>query len=534
MGFGLVVWRMFGSKAAGEYYAGYVIEKSLAVDNVFVFALIFAAFAVPRAYQHRVLFFGVLGALVMRAAFIAGGALLIDRFAWVLYVFGGFLVVTGIQMFRTRNSHSEPPRHPVLRLTRRIIPSTPSWHGAKFWVKENGRWLATPLFTVLVLVETTDLIFAVDSIRSDLRRHPGSVPRLHQQRLRDPRPARHVLPARRPHAPLRLPQGRIGRGTRVSSASRCCSSTSTRSAITLSLSVIGALVIGSVAASLWRTKNDSDETSPPPNQPARRSPQEDRHDHPPRRSPHPAPSDAADPEHGHVAPGDRRATPAVTLLMLRPTPASRMLPRTAERLLGMAREAEARLTSESLPGIWGTALRPIADLAEEAGRGPATEAIAIFVSATDSRVVHLNLLVADRVAVDPTFATRDLVRALHRTPRHVVLTLSQHEGRLFEGVGGDLHPAPGRRSPPRSGRRGAAQRGERGRRVQPRRSFYRDVDRALGAYLRVHQPPRAGWHRAQAGRVSRALRQPRPAGWLRPRQHGDGEDDGTSFPGSAW
>jgi hypothetical protein len=180
--------------------------------------------------------------------------------------------------------------------------------------------------------------------------------------------------------------------------------------------------------------------------------------------------------------------PAVTLLMST-TPASRMLPEDAERLLGMAREAEARLTSESLPGIWGTALRPIADLAEEAGRGPATEAIAIFVSAATRAVVHLNLLVADRVVVDPTFATRDLVRALHRTPRHVVLTLSQHEGRLFEGVGGDLHPAPGRSFPRLAAGAEAAQRGERGRRAQPRRSFYRDVDRALGAYLRVHPAP---------------------------------------------
>ena len=164
LGFGAVVWTMFGAQAAGEYYAGYVIEKSLAVDNVFVFALIFTAFAVPRAYQHRVLFYGVIGALVMRAAFIAGGAVLIDRFAWVLYLFGAFLVATGIQMFRRRHQHSDPTRHPALRLTRRLVPSTTTWHGAKFWVKEHGRWVATPLFTVLILIEITDLIFAVDSI----------------------------------------------------------------------------------------------------------------------------------------------------------------------------------------------------------------------------------------------------------------------------------------------------------------------------------------------------------------------------------
>lgn len=180
--------------------------------------------------------------------------------------------------------------------------------------------------------------------------------------------------------------------------------------------------------------------------------------------------------------------PAVTLLMST-TPASRMLPEDAERLRGMVREAEARLTSESLPGLRGTVLRPLAKLAEEAGCGPATEAVAIFVSAATRAVVHLNVAVADRVVVDPTFATRDLVRALHRTPRHVVLTLSQHEARLFEGVGGNLHPAPGRSFPRVAAGAEAAHRGERGMRVQERRSFYRAVDRALGAYLRVHPAP---------------------------------------------
>jgi tellurite resistance protein TerC len=164
LGFGLFVWNRFGAEAAGEYYAGYLIEKSLAVDNVFVFALIFTAFAVPRKYQHRVLFYGVLGALLMRAGFIAGGAALIERFAWVLYLFGAFLVLTGIQMFRHRNQHGDPANSPVLRLTRRLVPSTDTYDGAKFFSRTNGRRLATPLFTVLILVETTDLIFAVDSI----------------------------------------------------------------------------------------------------------------------------------------------------------------------------------------------------------------------------------------------------------------------------------------------------------------------------------------------------------------------------------
>ncbi len=162
--FGAVVWRTMGPQAGAEYYAGYLIEKSLAVDNVFVFALIFTYFAVPREYQHRVLFYGVLGALVFRAVFIAGGAVLIESFAWVLYVFGAFLVFTGWKMFRHRNDHLDPSRNPVLRLVRKRVPSTDEYHGQKFWVKKAGVWVATPLLPVLVLIETTDIIFAVDSI----------------------------------------------------------------------------------------------------------------------------------------------------------------------------------------------------------------------------------------------------------------------------------------------------------------------------------------------------------------------------------
>jgi tellurite resistance protein TerC len=164
LGFGVVVWTQYGAQAGGEYYAGYLIEKSLAVDNVFVFALIFTYFAVPREYQHRVLFYGVLGALVFRAIFIAGGVVLIENFAWILYVFGAFLVYTGWKMFSHRNDEMDPSRNPVLRLARRWIPTTDEYHGQKFWVKTAGTWVATPLFLVLVLVETTDIVFAVDSI----------------------------------------------------------------------------------------------------------------------------------------------------------------------------------------------------------------------------------------------------------------------------------------------------------------------------------------------------------------------------------
>jgi tellurite resistance protein TerC len=164
LGFGGVVWAAYGAEAGGEYFAGYLIEKSLAVDNVFVFALIFGYFAVPRQYQHRVLFYGVLGALVFRAVFIAGGAALLEQFHWILYVFGAFLVITGWRMFLHRNEDSDPGRNPVLRGVRRFVPTTDELHGHRFWVRKAGTWVATPLFTVLVLVETSDIIFAVDSI----------------------------------------------------------------------------------------------------------------------------------------------------------------------------------------------------------------------------------------------------------------------------------------------------------------------------------------------------------------------------------
>ena len=164
LAFGGIVWWAYGAEAGGEYYAGYLIEKSLAVDNVFVFALIFTYFAVPREYQHRVLFYGVLGALVFRALFIAGGVVLIERFAWVLYLFGAFLVLTGWRMFRHRDDELDPGRNPVLRLMRRWVPSTDEYDGQRFWVRRAGRWVATPLLAVLALVETTDIVFAVDSI----------------------------------------------------------------------------------------------------------------------------------------------------------------------------------------------------------------------------------------------------------------------------------------------------------------------------------------------------------------------------------
>jgi tellurite resistance protein TerC len=162
--FGGVIWWWRGSEDAASYFAGFLIEKSLAVDNIFVFALIFTYFAVPAKYQHRVLFWGVLGALVFRAAFIAGGVALLETFHWTIYVFGAFLVFTGIRMARSRDEAIHPERNPALRLFKRVVPTTDEYHGQNLTVREAGRRMATPLLAVLVLIETSDILFAVDSI----------------------------------------------------------------------------------------------------------------------------------------------------------------------------------------------------------------------------------------------------------------------------------------------------------------------------------------------------------------------------------
>ncbi|MFA5786584.1 MAG: TerC family protein [Actinomycetota bacterium] len=164
LSFAAVVWAWGGGVAAGEYLAGYLIEKSLSVDNIFVFALLFSYFGLPAAYQHRVLFLGILGALVFRAIFIAGGAALLAHFHWMIYVFGGFLLLTGVKMARHRDVEVHPERNPVLRLIRRAVPMTSEYRGQRFFVREAGRRLATPMLAVLVVIETTDILFAVDSI----------------------------------------------------------------------------------------------------------------------------------------------------------------------------------------------------------------------------------------------------------------------------------------------------------------------------------------------------------------------------------
>jgi tellurite resistance protein TerC len=164
LAFGVVVWITAGGENGAAYYAGYLIEKSLSVDNIFVFALLFGYFAVPNRYQHRVLFWGVLGALLLRAVFIAAGAEMLERFHWTIYLFGGFLLFTGVRMLRHDSAESDPGRNPVLRLLRRRVPMTEQYEGQRLFVRRDGRRLATPLLAVLVTVETTDVVFAVDSI----------------------------------------------------------------------------------------------------------------------------------------------------------------------------------------------------------------------------------------------------------------------------------------------------------------------------------------------------------------------------------
>jgi tellurite resistance protein TerC len=152
------------SEAALAFLTGYLIEKSLSVDNIFVFILIFSYFAVPDKYQHRVLFWGILGALMMRGILIAVGAALLEQFTWIIYVFGAFLIYTGIRMARHQDEELKPDQNPVVKFFRRFMPVTENFEEDKFFVRRAGRLFATPLFLILLVVESTDLVFAVDSI----------------------------------------------------------------------------------------------------------------------------------------------------------------------------------------------------------------------------------------------------------------------------------------------------------------------------------------------------------------------------------
>ncbi|MEP6809191.1 MAG: TerC family protein [Chthoniobacterales bacterium] len=164
LGFNLLVWHLKGARAALDFFTGYVIEYSLSVDNIFVFVLIFTYFKVRRKHQHRVLVWGIIGALLMRGTMIWLGVALVDRFHWVLYLFGAFLLVTGIRMLVSHGEEIDLESNFVLRLCRRWMPVTPDYHEQRFSVKVDGRWMLTPLALVLIVIDIMDLVFAVDSI----------------------------------------------------------------------------------------------------------------------------------------------------------------------------------------------------------------------------------------------------------------------------------------------------------------------------------------------------------------------------------
>jgi tellurite resistance protein TerC len=162
--FGVLLGVVAGRRTGLEFVTGYVIEYSLSADNIFVIYLIFAYFRIPIEYQHRVLFWGILGAVAMRGAFIAAGAYMLEQWHWMMYVFGGILLLTAVKIVRQHDQPFHADRDPVLRVARRLLPLTSRYDGARFWTVENGRRVATPLFLALLLVETTDVVFAVDSI----------------------------------------------------------------------------------------------------------------------------------------------------------------------------------------------------------------------------------------------------------------------------------------------------------------------------------------------------------------------------------
>jgi len=164
LAFNVLILVLWGAVPALHFFTAYLVEKSLSADNIFVFAVIFSYFAVLPAYQHRVLFWGIIGAVLMRALFIFAGIQLLEMFHWMIYVFGAFLVYTGVRLARRNEEQVQPEHNPVLRLAQRVLPITPTYHGQRFLVKENGTWKATPLLLTLLVVESTDVMFAVDSV----------------------------------------------------------------------------------------------------------------------------------------------------------------------------------------------------------------------------------------------------------------------------------------------------------------------------------------------------------------------------------
>jgi len=166
--FNAIIFYWKGRQQALEFFTGYLVEKALSIDNIFVFIVIFTYFQIPSKYQHKVLFWGVFGALLMRVIFIFAGVALIEKFHFTIYIFGALLVYTGYKMFYHNNAKIEPDKNPLIRFFKKVMPVTPNLQEDNFFIKLNGKRYATPLFLVLILIETTDLIFAVDSITAIL------------------------------------------------------------------------------------------------------------------------------------------------------------------------------------------------------------------------------------------------------------------------------------------------------------------------------------------------------------------------------
>ena len=164
LGFNALIWLWEGHAKALEFLTGYLVEYSLSIDNIFVFVLLFPYFAVPAAYQHRVLFWGILSAVIFRGVMIGVGVAFVENFRWALYLFGGFLLFTGTKMFLSGNKRVDIARNPLIRLLRKLLPVADTYHGQRFTVRCDGRWLLTPLTLVLIMIEVTDVLFAVDSI----------------------------------------------------------------------------------------------------------------------------------------------------------------------------------------------------------------------------------------------------------------------------------------------------------------------------------------------------------------------------------
>ncbi len=250
---GVIAWWR-GSGAAGEYLAGYLIEKSLSVDNIFVFALLLGYFKVPPAYQHRVLFWGVAGAILFRALFIGLGAVVLQEFHWTIYAFGALLVFTGVRMAMKDDAELQPEHNPVLRLLRRLVPMTADYAGPALWVRRNGVLVATPLVAVLAVVETTDILFAVDSIPAifAVTSDPFLVFTSNAFAILGLR-ALYFLLAGVLHRFVYLKYGLAA--VLVFVGGKMLASDAVHVDIWLSLAVIGALVGGSIAVSLLATRN---------------------------------------------------------------------------------------------------------------------------------------------------------------------------------------------------------------------------------------------------------------------------------------